>query len=126
MKQWILVYALISVVQNFRYYINKRIDMLYIRGYISYRCTSIIRFTLVLMHEVIHAIWQIYGNFIYYEWRGKTPTDDSAFQKCMDDKNNGYEIAMFLCLMIGYLFFLIYLLVILLVCCVLATRLRSR
>ena len=51
-------------------------------------------------------IWQFYGNFIYYEWRGKTKESDNEFQKCMEQNNSGLLFCMFMILMLGYCFLL--------------------
>lgn len=54
----------------------------------------------------------MYGNFIYYEWRGKATgkgaNTDDAFLKCMEKRNPGLLTSMLVFLMVGYFFLLIY------------------
>ena len=67
-------------------------------------------------YHMAHFGWQIYGNFIYFEWRGKTDDSDEEFLKCMDEKNNQEIVnVMLLFLVIGYFFFLIYIFVFMMV-----------
>lgn len=70
----------------------------------------------------MHIFWQIYGNFIFYEWRGKTDKSDELYAKCMEYKNQGFEIFMFTLLCVGYFFLLIYILAICLICHFLITN----
>ena len=74
-----------------------------------------------------HFGWQIYGNFIYFEWRGKNDESDEEFLKCMDEKNNQEIVnVMLLFLIIGYFFFMIYIFVFLMVVFMVVQRRRSR
>jgi hypothetical protein len=58
--------------------------------------------------QVIDLAWQVYGNFIYYEWRGINDENDKDFRNCMVQKNNGITFCMFLLIMVGYSFMLVY------------------
>lgn len=125
-KGWIIIYMVISIVQIYRNPLNKRINDLYMANHITYRTRQRLRTLTAFSLEGIHLGWQIYGNFIYYEWRGATDEDNSDFEACMDLKNNGWEFSMLLLLIIGYCFMLVYALIFVLLCVVLYNRLRSR
>ena len=54
--------------------------------------------------DVTMIFWQIYGNIIYWEWRGATPESDSKFSSCMDTNNHGLLFCMIMILLVGYFF----------------------
>lgn len=43
---------------------------------ITYRRRKQIKYLLTFGFEIINFIWFIYGNLLYYEWRGKTEDND--------------------------------------------------
>ena len=91
-----------------KYYMDRGINNWFDRGFINFRVRSFLHLMTTTGVEVCHLGWQLYGNFIYFEWRGKTPENDEDFQKCMDDKNNSVMLCMFLFLIVGYLYFLVF------------------
>lgn len=54
--------------------------------------------------DVAMIFWQVYGNFIYWEWRGENGESDDKFQECMSIHNSGLLFCMFMILLIGYCF----------------------
>lgn len=77
---------------------------------ITMRTRDSLRQKIAILQEVLHLGWQLYGNFIFYEWRGKDEKTDVQFQTCMDQKNPGLQTSMLIFLMVGYLFLAIYVL----------------
>jgi cbb3-type cytochrome oxidase subunit 3 len=123
---WCLVYLLLSVLKNLKYYIDQFFVKLHNRDRISYRTRSHLILAVTFIFEVGHLCWQIYGNFIYYEWRGKSNESNEEFETCMDLKNNGLEMCMLIFLMVGYCYFFIYIYVICVVIFMMTQRNRSR
>lgn len=76
------------------------------------RTRNRMRQNIAIVYELLHVGWQVYGNFIFFEWRGKDNakglSSDDAFLKCMDKKNPGLLTTMLVFLMVGYFFLLIY------------------
>lgn len=71
--------------------------------------------------ESIHAIWQIYGNMIYYN-----PSLDKKVIECKEQNNAGFIFSMYLIVLLGYVYFLIYFVLILLVSMVYLRRFTNR
>lgn len=67
--------------------------------------------------EVIHAIWQIYGNIIYYNL-----SKDQTVLKCYDQRNPGFIFAMYMLILLGYVYFVIYFILICLISIVFLRR----
>lgn len=40
---------------------------------------AILEISFKLFFACGHLIWQVYGNFLWYEWRGKTPENDKDY-----------------------------------------------
>ena len=102
---------LLNTIYMCKYYFMKWVNSLYARDRITYRTRRRVKTYLAYMFELLILSWQVYGNFIYYEWRGATDDNDTLFQKCMDEKNNGFEFSMFMLLILGYSTLLLYILV---------------
>ena len=65
-KAWILVYFTVSFLQTLRDLIGERINDWHSAGDISYRTRSRAKMALMISIESVHFLWQVYGNFIYY------------------------------------------------------------
>mmetsp|Transcript_6050 Transcript_6050/g.9758 ORF Transcript_6050/g.9758 Transcript_6050/m.9758 type:complete len:176 (-) Transcript_6050:233-760(-) len=124
-KWWILVFMAYSIGHLYRLDIKNWINRQF-QGSLSHQATQRTRVLVSVAFELFHLGWQIYGNFIYYEWRGKTVDDDSAFRVCMQEKNNGWEWSVLILLWIGYLCMFIYFLFCALIGFIIYTRFRQR
>ena len=124
-KWWILSFMLINMFHISKAYLIKKINGWYAQDRITYRRRKMLKYIITFGLEGINIAWQIYGNFIYFEWRGATDTDNKAFEKCMDEKNNGFEFAMFMLLVLGYLTLVLYAGILIFVCIMLLRNRRS-
>lgn len=104
---------IINVFYLSKYYFMKYVNRLYARDYISYRRRKQIKICLAFGFEILNFVWQVYGNFIYYEWRGIDEENDQDFSRCMEERNNGFVFSMFMLLMLGYCTIILYLLILL-------------
>lgn len=50
----------------------------------------------------VHAIWQVYGNFIYFEKRGSVSEQDQ-YNECMEEHNILINLSMLVPLLFGYI-----------------------
>ena len=71
--------------------------------------------------ELFHSIWQIYGNILYFN-----QDTNPDVMKCKDLKNPGFEMIMLILLIFGYVFFIIYGVVIALVAALYCRRFTNR
>jgi hypothetical protein len=125
-KEWILIFLVLSMLKNMKYYIDKSIHACFDRGGISYRTRSCLLVICEFGVEICHLAWQLYGNFIYWEWRGKTEENDDAWESCMDENNRSLLLVMFLFLLVGYLYFILFTYVFVVVTIMLLHRGRGR
>ena len=88
---------------------------------LSYRQRLRLKLCALLFVEIIHTIWQIYGNFIYYQ-----PSMDQKVRQCQDEKNQGFQFAMYLMILLGYVYFMIYLILLCLYFAVLFRRVTNQ
>ena len=109
-----------------KYYIDKSIQRCFDRGNISYRTRSCLLVLIEAGTEVCHLAWQLYGNFIYYEWRGKKDDNDEEWEDCMDKNNNSLLLCMLMFLIVGYLYFILFAYIFVVVSFMLISRRRNR
>lgn len=121
-KTWSIVFLVICMIHLFKEFCFDIFNQLHMQDVITLRTRNRLRQWLAIGFELMHIFWQIYGNFIYWEWRGKTDTSNELFEKCMDFKNPHLEIEMFILLLVGYFFLLIYILAICFICHFLITN----
>lgn len=114
-KTWNVVFIIICLLHLQKEWCYDVINRWHIEDVITLRTRNRLRQDIAICYEFIHLGWQIYGNFIFYEWRGKTPESNEGFETCMNKKNPGLETSMFIFLFVGYFFFLIYILAICLI-----------
>ena len=72
-------------------------------GRITYRTRSRRKRGFVIIIESIHLVWQIYGNVIYFD-----QYDDPAIKKCREQINTGFISLMFMIILLGYFYFMLY------------------
>lgn len=53
--------------------------------------------------ESVHFLWQVYGNVIYYN-----QYEDKNVAKCREMINESFVSLMFMILLLGYLYFVLY------------------
>ena len=121
-KSWSVVFLIICMVHLQKECCFDMFNRWHMNDTITLRTRNRLRQSIAIGFELMHIIWQIYGNFIYWEWRGKNDFTDDMFEKCMSYKNPGLQISMFVLLLIGYFFLLIYILAIILICHFLITN----
>ena len=66
-KGWMIVYLNISFFNVIREEITKKIDKAYNDGKLTYRQKKYGKISVLLTTEFINFVWQVYGNFIYYD-----------------------------------------------------------
>jgi len=121
-KTWSILFLVICMIHLQKECCFDLFNQLHMNDSISLRTRNRLRQSIAIGFELMHIVWQIYGNFIFWEWRGKTETSDEMFEKCMDYKNPGLEVSMFILLLVGYFFLLIYILAIIFICHFLITN----
>lgn len=109
-KTWIIVFSLISMLQVMKEKVKLRVDQMHRENSINYRTRSRILVGMTILFEIFHFVWQIYGNVIYYN-----QSSDEKVMKCKDMRNPGLNWILLMLLIFGYLFFVIYVMVIFLV-----------
>ena len=61
---------------------------------------------------------------IYYEYRGKNGSQE-AYNKCMDENNQGFQFAILMFLLFGYGSFVLMLVFLLILCCIFTRHRRA-
>ena len=81
-KTWVTVFIVCVIMQLGKYYFRKGVHYFMINGPLSGYTELVTRITYNIWRrgtDVFIIIWQLYGNFIYYEWRGKTEDSQEEF-----------------------------------------------
>ena len=102
-KVWIIIYFFISFLQTLRDYAGDYINDLHSEGRITYRTRSRLKSGIVVSIESVHLIWQIYGNIIYFD-----QYDDKNIKQCREQINTGFISLMFMIILLGYFYFILY------------------
>lgn len=105
-KTWVIGFSIISCIQLLKEVAKKRIVAMHEANTITYRTRSRILVGMTVAAEVIHFLWQVYGNILFY---GQSA--DTKVQECQDTKNPGIKWVMLMLIIFGYFFFVIYCLV---------------
>lgn len=124
-KHWLLGFFGISLLHTLLIYILDHFKILYIEGRMTYRHYSRLVVSIVVIQEVVHAAWQVFGNLIFYEKHGSTE-ENASFQTCIRLNNPGISFIFIFALCIGYAYFSVYLLVFCGFCAFSLRRLASR
>jgi hypothetical protein len=98
----------ITIAQLAKFYAIEKLQTMQDHHQITYYQRKLGKSALTISIQTTDFAWQIYGNFIYYEWRGLTADNNEAFKTCMTQNNNGITFCMFLLIMVGYSFMLVY------------------
>ena len=110
-KEWIIVYFLISIVQLCKFFLFSNMQQQVDRGRMTYMLRTKLKVLVHVLQEGMHFGWQIYGNFIFFENRVLDPyslSEEQKFNNCMSTKNPGFKLSMLTLLIIGYAFMVFY------------------
>jgi hypothetical protein len=102
-KSWILFYFTVSFLQTLRDLVGERVNDWHSNGDITYRTRSRIKMGLLISVELVHFIWQIYGNVIYYN-----QYTDKNVMKCREMINESFVSLMFMIIILGYIYIVLY------------------
>lgn len=109
-KTWIIVFSTISCIQLLKEKLKDKVDAMHRSNEISYRTRSRIILATTIGCEFIHFVWQVYGNIIFYN-----QSSDPKVMECKAKKNPGLKWIMLMLILFGYLFFVIYCMVFVLI-----------
>jgi len=83
-KTWSVVFILICMIHLMKESCFELFNRWHQRDTITFQTRNRLRQIIAIGFELMHICWQIYGNFIFFEWRGKNDKSDEEFSKCME------------------------------------------
>lgn len=122
LKQWLVVYLWLIQAHFFKGVVEGTLVKWYQRGWIAFETKTKCKKALGVLQVVLNVAWQLLGNLVYYEQHG-SEEQDKKFQACISERNPGYIYAVFVVLLLGYMYFLMYAM---LACGLLAIHLNQR
>ena len=101
-KYWIIVFLQISFINLMRDQVSQTIDRFYRNGSLTHSIKKWVKIGIFATCELISISWQIYGNVIYYTEKSE------QIKRCNNSNNGSFMMTMFLLLILGYCYFVLY------------------
>ena len=111
-KWWNIVLNFIIIFMFLEKVVQNIVQRLYFLNKISLNTQNYFNNGWLIGTNVLMFLWQLYGNLIYFEKRGKIETNDKDFRKCMYTYNPGHIDSIQVGLYVGYFFDVYYLIIV--------------
>lgn len=82
--------------------VTERIDKAYREGSLTERQKKYLKVGIFASCECVSLAWQVYGNVLYYS------SEPQPIRKCKEINNGSFLMTMFLLLLLGYCYFILY------------------